>query len=111
MGSSTNRALGATVEAITPPSEVADLACRAARACGLDIADIDVSITDRYGPAVLEADTDTGVARGVPTLTGRDLATEMADHVAFLAASGHRPSSAPRSAGDDVGLSADSIRR
>ncbi|MFH0245874.1 RimK family alpha-L-glutamate ligase [Streptomyces sp. HK10] len=88
----TNSALpGARMETCIPPAETIGLARSAARACGLDIAGIDISITNRYGPAVLEANTNSGIAQGLPTLTGRDLATEMARHVATLAVNRRPP--------------------
>ncbi|MBH5333537.1 hypothetical protein IHE55_01445 [Streptomyces pactum] len=76
---------GAGLAACTPDAATERLAVRAAAACGLEIAGVDILHTAIGGPphgrAVLEINTNCGLVVGLPTLTGNSMAHEMAAYV------------------------------
>ncbi|WP_406457203.1 hypothetical protein OG782_32685 [Streptomyces sp. NBC_00876] len=78
----TNSGLGGALVAIRPDRAAVELAVRAAQACGLGIAGVDILESPGHGPVILECNTNCGVVVGLPTLTGRTVAHEMARYVA-----------------------------
>ena len=63
----------AIAAAFKPDKHIADLAVRAARACCLDIAGVDVMVTKDFGPVIIEVNYSPGF-RGLEAATGKNIA-------------------------------------
>lgn len=70
------------------PKEIEELALKAANACGLAIAGIDIIIENDCAPVVIEANYSPGF-RGLETATGIDIAEQIIRYVINYVASTH----------------------
>lgn len=82
----TNVARGGRGEPISPDAAMARLAIEAAKACGAEVAGVDIAIDRAHGPCVLEVNAVPGW-RELARVTGIDVAAEVLRHVAGVARS------------------------
>lgn len=82
-----NAGFGGRVESFVPSDQLCKLAVRAAKACGLVIAGVDILYSERFGgDVVIEVNTNSGWVNDVlATLTGRSVGIEMAAYVGSVA--------------------------
>jgi ribosomal protein S6--L-glutamate ligase len=76
-------ARGATIKAVTVPAALDELAAKAARVVGLDLAAVDL-IESRGGPMVFDVHSSPGL-RSLERATGRDLALPIVGRAEELA--------------------------
>lgn len=75
----TNVHIGGQITPMETPSEVSELALRATRAMGMEIAGVDLMLTAQGRPMVIEVNSTPGF-KGLEAATGKDIAATIIDY-------------------------------
>ena len=73
----------AVPKAFVPDDATADLAIRAVLACGLEIAGVDMIMTEAQGPVILEVNYSPGF-KGLELATGKNIAGPILEHAILV---------------------------